>query len=136
MKKINVQIGWSGKNFSALLKDDMNGMVIATHKTLEGVKKEIESAFDFHIEGLLEDGDKVPDFIQKNNFEFNFELLASALLKVLDGTLTRSTLARITNINQRQLGHYIQGKREARKQTRDRIIIGVKELGNELLNVV
>jgi predicted RNase H-like HicB family nuclease len=135
MEKINIKIGWSGKNFSAII-ENFGGVILATSKTLNGVKKEIESAFDFHVEGMIEDGDNIPAFINKKEYEFNFELLTSALLKALDGTITRSALAKATNINERQLGHYIQGKREARKSTREKVINGIEKLRNDLLEVV
>ncbi len=42
MKKIKVKIGWSGKNYSGVI-DDVQGIVVATHKTFEGIKKEMDT---------------------------------------------------------------------------------------------
>ena len=135
MEKIKVKIGWSGDNYAALI-ENINGIVIATHKTFEGIKKEIKSALEFHIEGLLEDGDTVPDFVRDNNYELDFELQTSAILKRLDGIVTRSALSKATKINERQLGHYIQGKREAREGTRNKVLEGIKKISEDLLKVV
>ena len=58
MKKITVTISWD-KNYSAVL-ENVNGIVVATDKTLEGVKKAFESALKFHIKGLRKDHDEIP----------------------------------------------------------------------------
>jgi len=70
MKKIKVSISWSGDNYCANAQGDyLNGIIAATHKTLEGVKQEFQSALQFHIEGCLEDGDKLPEWLAGNNYE-------------------------------------------------------------------
>ena len=48
----------AGKNFSAYVPD-IPGCV-ATGKTPEEVKQAIKEALEFHLEGLAEDGMKVP----------------------------------------------------------------------------
>ena len=40
--------------------------------------------------------------------------------------------SRLTGINQKQLGHYMQGIRHPRKEQRARIIEGLHKLGKEL----
>lgn len=135
MKEIKVFISWSGNNYSAGT-NAINGIVLVTDKTLDGVKKAFRDAFEFHIENSVADGDELPDYIVNGEFELIFELQVSALLHKLDGVVTRAALARATGINQRQLGHYIQGRREPRSTTRNKIIHGIRQLGRELSAVV
>jgi predicted RNase H-like HicB family nuclease len=135
MEKIKVSISWSGDNYAAGT-GEINGLVMATNKTLEGVKRAFKEAFEFHIEGSVADGDELPGYITNGNYELDFELQVSALLHKLDGIVTRAALARVTGIDQRQLGHYIQGRREPRPKTRGKIINGLHQLGKELIAVV
>lgn len=135
METITVQIGWSGNNFEAIIKDFF-GVVVATHKTLKGIKKEIQEAFYFHVEGLVEDGENLPRKIRAGKVAFKYVFMASAKLKILDGVVTRSALAKASNVNERQLGHYIQGKREARPETQKKIDAGIKKISKDLLQVV
>ena len=66
MKKIKVLISWSGDNYVATISD-INGVVIATNKNLEKVKKEFQQSLKFHVEGLVEDGDNIDDDLKYGN---------------------------------------------------------------------
>lgn len=130
MEKILVTIEYADKNYSAGTAN-INGVVIATGKTLADVKKEFETAFDFHIEGSIADGDDLPDWVVKGDYEFDYKLEISALLQYFDGILTRSALSRVTGINERQLGHYATGYRKPRPAQREKIINGFHKLAKE-----
>jgi len=134
MEKVIVNISWSGKNYCA--GAEINGVVVCTHKTLVGVKAEFADSFKFHIEGSVADGDVLSENLVRGDYEFDFKLEVSALLHSLDGIVTRSAIARVTGINERQLGHYASGFRNPRPEQRQKIIIGIHNLGNELTMVV
>jgi predicted RNase H-like HicB family nuclease len=137
MEKIKVSISWSGNNYCAhAQRDDFNGIIVATHKTLEGVKQEFQSALKFHVEGCLKDGDKLPTWIVSNNYEIEYLTEVSALLHSLDGILTRSAIARVSGINERQIGHYASGHRTPRLQQREKIINGIHNISKELAMVM
>ncbi|MDR3250620.1 MAG: CopG family transcriptional regulator [Tannerella sp.] len=137
MEKINVSIGWSGNNYSACAAgDELNGAVLVTHKTLEGLKKNFAESLQFHLEGCIADNDKMPEWLVKGEYELNFILQTSALLHSLDGVLTRSAISRATGINERQLGHYASGYRNPRPQQRTKIISGIHEISKELASVM
>ena len=59
MKKYLIVIEKAGKNFSAYIPD-VPGCV-ATGKTAAEAKQAIKEALAFHLEGMAEDGQKVPD---------------------------------------------------------------------------
>ena len=137
MEKINVQISWSGNNFCATVSGErINGCVVTTNKTLDGVKKDFKEALDFHIEGSLQDGDVIPEWLVKGEYEITYEFDVSALLHNLDGVVTRAAISRATGINERQLGHYASGFRNPRPQQKDKIIQGIRNIGKELISVV
>lgn len=133
-KKVKVQVSWSGDNFTA--HSEVNGVVFATADTLEEVKKEFKSAFEFHVESSVEDAEPIPFYIAQGDYELNYELDASAMLKITDKLITRASLSRVTGIDQKQLGHYIQGKSKSRKDTSEKIRLGIIKITEELQSVV
>jgi len=135
METIKVKIEWSGDNFVAAT-GEVNGLIIVTHKNPEKLKKEFEDAFRFHIEGSLKDGDELPEYIKSGNYVFDYEMQVSAILKELDGIVTRKAISRVTDINEKQLGHYLQGKKKARPETRKRLVEGLEKINKEILSVV
>ena len=64
-------------------------------------------------------------------FEFDIE----ALLKYVDGIVTKTALSKASGINASQLSHYSSGLKKPRKEQRERIIKGLHTLGQELLSV-
>jgi hypothetical protein len=133
MEKLIAKIGYADRNYSALveLPDEV---VVVTHSTLEGVKNAVIESLEFSKEGHLESGKNVPAWV--NGYEVEYELEVSALLQYLDGILTRSALSRVTGINERQLGHYATGHRKPRAKQREKIINGIRRIGEEFLSVV
>jgi predicted RNase H-like HicB family nuclease len=137
MEKIIVTIGWSGDNYYATSQgDELNGVIIATHKTFTGIKEEFQSALLFHIEGCVEDGDKLPEWLVSGNYEIEYTTEVPALLHSLDGILTRSAIARVSGINEKQIGHYASGHRTPRPKQREKLIDGIHRIGRELAVVM
>ncbi len=135
MEKIKIIVGWEDKNYSAVC-DSVGGLVIDTHKDLDKLKESFTEAFAFHVEGCIEDGDDLPDYIVKGEYKLDFILEVSALLHSLDGVLSRSALARVTGINEKQLGHYMSGHRKPRPDKRQQIVEGIHEVGRRFISVV
>ena len=137
MEKIKVSISWSGNNYCAFAQGDyLRGLIAATHKTLEGVKQKFQSALQFHIEGCSDDGDELPKWLAEGNYELEYITEISALLHSLDGILTRSAIARVSGINERQIGHYASGHRSPRLPQREKIITGIHKISKELALVM
>jgi hypothetical protein len=136
MNKFNVLISWSGNNYAATFESqDINGMIISTHKTFEGVKNEFLRGLKSHIEVCMEDGDSLPEYVQNGDYKIVYELDTSALLHRFDGILTRSAIARATGINERQIGHYASGNRTPRPAQREKIIAGIHKIGDMLISI-
>ena len=131
MEKIIVQVGWHNNYCAA--SDEILGCV-ACSDTISGIKKEYKSALDFHIKGMLEDGDELPEKLQ-GDYELEFELDASAMLHSLDGIVTRKAIAKVTGINEAQLTHYANGFRKPRPLQKRKIVEGIHQLGRELMSI-
>lgn len=131
MKKLFVQITWD-KNYGAAC-DELPGC-IATHSTLSGVKDTFIEAIEWHLEAMQEDGENIPA-VFSDDYEIHFHLNIRALLHHYEGVITRSALARLTGINERQLGHYAQGFRNPRNEQREKIINAIHNIAQEMLAI-
>ena len=137
MEKIEVKIGWSGNNYSCVADDNaLNGIVLVTNKTIDGLKRNFQESLQFHIEGCIQGGDQLPEWLISGQYELKYVLETSALIHSLDGILTRSAIARVTGINEKQIGHYASGHRKPRSKQRAKIINGIHQISKELAMVM
>lgn len=132
MKKAIIDITWED-NFGAYSRD-IPGCV-ATHKTVEGVQKEFEFALEMHLNGMKEDGVEIPSVFQ-GEYKLVFRLNTQAVLKSLDGIVSRAAIARASGINERQLGHYITGRVTPRPDNRAKVVEGLHQIAKDLMRVV
>lgn len=132
MEKVLVEVSYTGKNFSAHLPS-LPG-VVSVGDNLSELKDNIREAVDFHLEGMKEDGEDIPDMF-RSDYEFEFHLSVEALLHELDGVLTKAAISRITGVNERQLWHYSAGLRKPRPAQRKRIEEGLHKLASTLMSV-
>ncbi len=54
MKNLTVVVGRTKKNYSAVVNEEINGMVIVTADTLEELKVKLRETIDVHLESLDE----------------------------------------------------------------------------------
>ncbi len=124
MAKVIINIDWVPDNFGAAPANEDIASV-ATGKTLEEVENNIVEALRFHVEGMLEDGEPVPDFLM-GEWEPEFHLSTRAQLKYTDNYITLKALARETGIAEQQLGYYANGQRHPRPEMQCRISSGIQ----------
>ena len=67
MEIIKVLVGWEDKNYSAVA--ECNGVVVATHKDFEMLKKEFTEAFAFHINESAKDGDPISPALLNGDYD-------------------------------------------------------------------
>ena len=132
-KELKVLVSWSGENYNGGIGDPDLGAILVTASTLEEFKREFEESLEFHIEGMLADGDKVPEYISEGNFRIVYDLEATALLKEAEKFTTLAAISRATGINQKQLSHYATGVKQPRPSSRERIIQGIHAIGRMAL---
>ena len=137
MEKIRVNVQWCDKNFGATLGDNVPGAVVLTAKTYEELLREVPETLRLHVEGMVEDGDEVPQWLRDGDYEFEYNLLdVPTLLHTYVPFVTLAAISRATGINQRLLSHYTNGIKRPRPQQRQRIVEGIHKIGRELLTVV
>ena len=130
MEKVIVTVEMTDNNYAAYL-EKLPGCV-STGKTFEELQKNISEAVEFHLEGMREDGEKIPF---ESNYELVYKFDPESLLKHYNGIFTKASLERMTGINQRQLQRYSSGISRPRTQQADRIKSALHHLGKELLAV-
>ena len=130
MNKLSIIIDWVPNNFSAA-PECADIACVATGKSLEEVKTNIIEALKFHIEGLFENGDTVPEEV-RGEWEPEFVLTTRAQLKYCDLYITRKALAKETGINEQQLSHYANGQRHPRPAMSKRISDGIRDIRKQL----
>lgn len=137
MEKIKVDVAWCDKNFGASLGDNVPGAVVLTAKTYEELLREVPETLRFHVEGMLADGDDVPQWLIDGDYEFEYNLIdVATVLRAYEPFISLAALSRASGINQHQLSHYANGLKQPRPQQRQRIVDGIHKIGRELLAVV
>lgn len=134
MEQIKVLVDWCGKNYASYISDQsICGVVITTAKTFEKLKKETEEELKFHLEGCIADGDSIPESIKNGDYELVYEKQVSAILHEAQQYTTLAAISRVTGIRHAQLSHYANALSKPRQKQRERIMEGLREIGNSCL---
>lgn len=137
MEKIRVDVSWCNNNFSASFGDNVPGAVVFTADNFSDLQKEAKESLEFHVEGMLADGDDVPQWLRDGDYQFEYNCLdATTLLHAYAPFLSLAAISRASGINQHQLSHYVNGLKQPRPAQRQRIVDGIHKIGRELLAVV
>jgi len=130
--EIIIRIGRTENNYAAYV-EGLDGFV-CTADTFEELKKEVAQGIEFHLDGLRQDGDSIPE-VFKSDYLLIYKWEVESLMDYYKGIFTKSALERITGINQTQLGHYAAGRSKPRKQQINKIEKALHQLGEELCNI-
>jgi predicted RNase H-like HicB family nuclease len=103
-------------------------------ETVEAAKADAKAALEGFGVVLNKYNQPIPEILQ-GEYELVFEFDIEALLKHIEGTVTKTALAKASGINASQLSHYSSGLKKPRKEQRDKIVAGLHKLGRELLSV-
>lgn len=136
MEQIKVFIEWCDHNFGATFGDNVPGAVVLTAKTYDVLMKEIPETLQFHVKGMVADGDEVPEWLRNGEYEFDYELDTAALIRSCEQYASLAAISRASGVNERLLSHYANGIKKPRPQQRKRIVEGLHEIGRKLIAVV
>ena len=137
MEKIKVNVQWCDKNFGASLSDNVPGSVVLTAKSYEELLHEVPETLRFHVEGMVDDGDDVPQWLRDGAYEFEYNLAdVATVLRAYEPYVSLAALSRASGINQHLLSHYANGIKQPRPMQRQRIIDGIHKIGRTLMAVV
>lgn len=136
METIIVRVEWCEKNFGATFSENVPGAVVFTASRVQDLKRIAKETLDFHIKGMIEDGDKVPQWLLNGDYQFQFVFCdVASLLQSCSDMVPLVSISRATGINPHQLSHYANGIKKPRPAQRQRIIEGLHKIGRELLTV-
>ena len=69
-----MNVSWCNKNFAASLSDNVPGAVVFTATTFEELQREARETLEFHVQGMLADGDDMPQWLAEGDYEFVFDV--------------------------------------------------------------
>ena len=75
MEKIIVDVAWCDRNYGGSLGSNVPGAVVLTAPTLEALQKEAKESLEFHVEGLMENGEDVPEWLKNGDYEFVYNII-------------------------------------------------------------
>ncbi len=133
MAQVVVTVGMTENNYSAYANIG-DGIAVATGKTFEELKNQTSEAVKFHLDGMREDGDEIPE-IFNSEYELVFHFDPESLLRHYSTIFTHAALERLTGINQRQIQRYASGVSKPRETQAKKIKEALHNLGKELLAV-
>lgn len=132
MEKVTVIFGRTENNYSAYV-EGLDGFICAS-ETFEELKKDVAEGIEFHLDGLREDNDPIPE-VFRGEYELEFKWDVQCLMYYYNHVITRSALSRFTGINERQLGNYATGRAKPRPAQVQKIMKAFHSLGNELASI-
>ena len=135
MEKINVEIHWEEKNFSCGWANEEIGAVISTNKTLDGLKRELPNLLKNHIRSMVEAGESVPEWLKNGEYEVEYTLSASAIIRDAERYTTMAAISRATGINHNLLSQYANNLKVPRPKQRERIVSGLHKIGEMALAI-
>ena len=106
LNKIHVILELGKDGYGVSFKEINN--VFGFGETVELAKKDAKDALIFYVECLNKNQKPIP-FILQGGYELVYEFDIEALLKHLDGTVTKTALAKASGIHATQLSHYSSG---------------------------
>ena len=75
MEKIIVNVALCDKNYGGSLGSNVPGAVVFTAPTFEALQKEAKESLEFHVEGLMENGEDVPVWLKNGNYKFVYNFI-------------------------------------------------------------
>lgn len=75
MEKIIVDVAWCDRNYGGSLGSNVPGAVVLTAPTFKALQKEAKESLEFHVEGLMENGEDVPEWLKNGDYEFVYNIM-------------------------------------------------------------
>lgn len=133
MQKIVINVEWCGSNYSGGYGCPGFGVCVATGCTWEEFKQEFADAMDFHLEGMEEHGDPLPQWAVDRDYEIEYKMDISALLHRAEQYTTLKAIARASGLKLSVLKKYASADVCPRAEQRSRIVEALKKIATDLL---
>lgn len=128
MENIKITVEKTSSGYSAYCNDVLG--VISTGRNWEEVKQNFEEAFQFHLEGMKEDGEETP-----GAYKLEYGLDLSQFFEHY-AIFNVSALAKYLEMNPQLLHQYKEGHKDVSEKTSLKILKGVHKFAEELLSSV
>lgn len=74
-EKVIVDVAWCDRNYGGSFGSNVPGAVVFTAPTFEALQKEAKESLEFHIGGLVENGEEVPEWLKNGDYEFEYNII-------------------------------------------------------------
>ena len=125
MKKIIINIGASSNHFGAFAENCPG--VYGAGDTVQEAKENVLKGLELYKKTTK----KLPDILRED-YEIVFKFDVMSFLKYYSNALSLSGLQTITGINQRQLSHYVNGRKRPTQKTVEKIEHSVHAFAKEI----
>ena len=75
MEKIIVNVAWCDRIYGGSLSSNVPGAVVFTAPSFDALQKEAKESLEFHVEGLMENGEDVPAWLKNGDYEFEYNFI-------------------------------------------------------------
>ena len=75
MERIIVDVAWCDRNYGGSFGSNVPGAVVFTAPTFEALQKEAKENLELHVEGLMENGEDVPEWLKNGDYEFEYNII-------------------------------------------------------------
>lgn len=133
LKVLHVDVTWTESNYCGSWQDGQDGVVLVTAKTFQKFKEKMAESIRWHIKGCVDDGDDFPEYLVKGDYEIEYNLDASALIRNAESFTSMAVISRISGINQKQLSHYANGCKRPRPIQVEKIKAALAVIGAQLI---
>jgi predicted RNase H-like HicB family nuclease len=130
METFKVQVSKTPTGYCATM-DALPGWIVGVSGSFSDLQREVKESIEFYVESAKNDGDEFPASLN-GDYQLDYTFTIERLLSFYDGIITRAALSRLTGINEKQLGHYVCGRSQPRRQQAVKIVSALHRLGNEL----
>lgn len=135
MRKIVINVEWCGSNYSGGYGNPDLGVCVVTGNTWEVFKQEFAEALDFHLEGMEEYGDPLPQWAVDRDYEIEYKMDTSALLhRALEYT-TLEAISRASGLKRSALKRYANCDVCPREAQREKIVAALKKISADLMTL-
>lgn len=124
-----IEKGEMGYDITLKSKEGIPFGLLGQGRTVEEAKEDFINSYEEMMELMNDEGIECPELV----FEFLFD--TASFLTSVSSTFTMAGLSKITGINRKQLGHYVQGTSKPSAKTATRIQESIISYVNEIAAV-
>ena len=132
MQKIVINVEWCERNYWGSYAEEDFGVCVARGTTWEVFKREFAEALDFHLEGMEEYGDPLPQWAVDRDYEIEYKMGTSALLHRALKYTTLEAISRASGLRRSALKSYATGDVCPRDAQREKILQALKKIASDL----